>query len=192
MDVSKLPKLSDSRTAAVESVPADPAPPLPSEAVVPTPVSPVTPRLAPVGIAETWMSIGVGAFVLLFWPRFLQWASSRVFHTHFDEFLDNVTGAVVPYQTLPEFWSDLGPTLLGITLVVDGLLLFTRRPGLIAIAMGLTLVSTLFNLGWLVYSFGTYGVAPLSFLAVIFGGFILFTQWASFKTVRLARRGIAA
>ena len=180
MDLSKLPKLSDTKGAEGEQPAVPPVvTPAPS-----TPVAPLPVRPAPLGIAETWLSVGVGAFILLFWPRFLEWASSRVFHTHFDEFQSPDTGATVPYQTLPEFWSDLGPTLLGIVLIVDGLLLFTRRPTLILVALVLTAVSTLFNLCWVIYSFGTYGLAPVSALGVIFGGFILSTQWTSYRTAR--------
>jgi len=136
------------------------------------------------GVAETWISLGVGLFLLLFYPRFLQWASSRVFHTHFVEFTDNDTGAVVPYQTLPEFWSDLGPTLFGVVLILDGLLILTRKPALVMAAFVLTLISTAFNIVWVVVSYSKYGLAPISFLAVIFGGFILSTQWNSFRTMK--------
>jgi hypothetical protein len=184
MDLSKLPKLSDTRAADNDG--GTPVTPVPAVA---EPFPPHRPTA--VGLAETWLSIGVGLFVLLFWPRFLQWASSRVLHTHFDEFVDS-NGAIVPYQTLGEFWSDLGPTLLGVVLVVDGLLLFTRRPALIVVAMGLTLLSTIFNLIWLIVSFGKYGLAPLSFLAVFFGGFILMTQWHTYKNLRVARPSLGA
>ena len=188
MDLSKLPKLSDTKTAEGETpvaVPAEPVAALP--VTPPVDAHAQSGRPPPAGLADTWLSIGVGAFILLFWPRFLQWASSKVFHTHFVPFTDS-DGAVVPYHTLPEFWSDLGPTLLGAVLVIDGLLLFTRRPALILIALAMTLVSTLFNLGWVVYSYGTFGLAPLSLLAVIFGGFILSTQWATYQAVRTPAR----
>ena len=179
MDLSKLPKLSDTKSAEGDAPPtAVPPPPvdvLPRSTARPAPV---------VGLAETWLSIGVGAFILLFWPRFLQWASSRLFHTAFNEFkLDD--GTVIPYPHVPEFWGDLGPTLIGLVLILDGLLLFTRRRGLIGVAVGLTLISTVYNLAYVIYSFGTYGLAPVSLLAVIFGGFILMTQWAAYQSARV-------
>ncbi len=188
MDLSKLPKLSDTArhtpdpaTAPSTGTPAvDPVGSTPR----PQPVIPAVYRNDAIGIAETWLSIGVGAFVLLYWPRFLQWASSRVFHTFFNEFKDNDTGAVVPYQTVPDFWSDLGPTLLGIVLVVDGLLLFSRKPALVLCALVLTVISTAYNLFYVIWSFPTFGLAPVSFLAVIFGGFILATQWMAFRSLR--------
>ena len=186
MDLSKLPKLSDTRSQTPEGS-AEPAATAPESQ--PLKIQPVQPPYSgPMGLAETWISVGVGAFLLLFYPRFLQWASSRLFHTHFDEFTNTDTGAVVPYQTLPEFWSDLGPTLLAIVLIVDGLLLFSRRPGLILVALFLTAISTAFNLVWVVVSYSKYGLAPISMLAVIFGGFILTTQWGSYQRLRPARQ----
>jgi hypothetical protein len=189
MDLSKLPKLSETSkhapaTDAPSVQPATQSAAEPLGSVLrPVPVQPTAYRRDTIGIAETWLSIGVGVFVLLYWPRFLQWASSRMFHTHFNEFTDTNTGAVVPYQHVPEFWSDLGPALLGIVLIVDGLLIFSRKPWLVLFALVLTAISTAYNLFYVIWSFPQYGLAPLSFLAVIFGGFILMTQWSAFRSL---------
>jgi hypothetical protein len=194
MDLSKLKKFSDTKS---QELPPTDAPPQPVASVPVAREQPVDYRAGqsgtPMGLAETWLSIGVGLFLLFFYPRFLQWACSRVFHTHFDEFIDQNTGAIVPYQSLHGvFFSDLGPTLLGIVLIVDGLLLFTRRPTLTLFALVLTLVSTLFNLGWVVLSYSTYGLAPISFLGAIFGGFILTTQWGSYQSQKRAAMRVNA
>lgn len=172
MDFSKLPKLS--RTG--ESQPA------PNQSDVPeaSPTPPAASAPAPAaggGFFEAWLSIGIGAFVLLIQPRFLQWLSSRIFHTSFNEFTDPDTNNVVPYTTVPEFWSDLGVTLFGVVLILDGLLIFTRRKSLCWVALVITVVSTVYNLLWLVGSYSKYGLPVVSFLAVIFGVFMAGTQW---------------
>jgi hypothetical protein len=125
---------------------------------------------------DAWISIAIGIFLLFWQPRFLQWTSSRIFHTAFNEFLDP-SGNVVPYQTLPQFWSDLGPTLFGIVLIVDGLLIFARKRALVWIALILTVAASGFNLCWFIGSYSKYGFAPISALAVIFGVYIASSQW---------------
>lgn len=173
MDLSKLPKLSNTQEQK-------PLPPV--DTPINPPAEPVM-VMSGVGLADAWISIGVGVFLLLWQPRFLQWLSSRLFHTAFNEFLD-ADGAVVPYQHVPEFWSDLGPTLFGVVLILDGLLLFTRQRTLIWIAFMLTLITTLFNLCWAIGSYSKYSLAPISFLAVIFGGYIASSQWRLLKLTR--------
>jgi hypothetical protein len=170
MDLSKLPKLS--------SNPEEPPPTTTDQPVVQY-ASAASSR-PPTGVGEAWISLGVGTFLLLWQPRFIQWVSFRVFGTSFNQFLDPA-GNVVSYQSLPEFWSDLGPTLFGIVLILDGLLFFTRRRGPLRIALALTVVAVAFNLCWTVFSYSKYGLAPLSALAVIFGIFIASAQWRTLK-----------
>jgi hypothetical protein len=183
MDLSKLPKLS--KTGEAQQQDAQTRPPTESSATqsetLPDYPYAQKSQITPAGgWSETWLSIGIGVFLLLFQPRFLQWLSSRLFHTHFDEFMD-ANNNIVPYQTLPEFWSDLGPTLFGIVFIIDGLLIFTRRRELYWAAFGLTVAATAYNLLWCLGSYPKYGFAPISFLAIIFGGFIATAQWRLIK-----------
>jgi hypothetical protein len=181
MDLSKLPKLSktqetrrlemDKQSPEGEPPAAQPEPP---QADV-TYASSSQPAPAG-GWSETWLSIGIGIFLLLYQPRFLEWLSSRMFHTYFNEFRDDANN-IVPYQTLPEFWSDLGPTLFGLVLIIDGLVIFTRIREIYWVAFGMTVATTAFNLVWCIGSYSNYGFAPISFLAIIFGGFIATAQW---------------
>src|SRR3954467_10313784 len=109
MDLSKLPKLSET-----------PKPP-PQEPTPARPADPPPPEPTSVGL-EAWISIAVGAFLLLIYPRFLQWLSHRLFGTHFNPFVDNA-GNIVPYSQVPEFWGDLGPVLFGVVLILEGLVM---------------------------------------------------------------------
>jgi len=162
MDLSKLPKLSET-----------PKPPAPQP---PPAAEPPPPEPASAGL-EAWLSIAIGAFLLLRYPRFLEWLSHRVFGTHFNPFVD-AAGNVVPYSQVPEFWGDLGPVLFGIVLILEGLVMaFIRKPALVAVVLVLTAIATLYNLIYLIMSYGRYGLAPVSFLAVAFGFYICMYQW---------------
>jgi hypothetical protein len=182
MDLSKLPKLS--KTTEAER-PAAQQPPTTAAEPPLAHLPPALPAQAVLtgGWGEAWLSIGIGIFLLFFQPRFLQWLSSSIFHTHFNEFHDLDSNNIVPYQTLPEFWSDLGLTLFGVVLLLDGLLMFTRRRSLCWFALGLTTASTVLNLVWCVGSFSEYGFAPISFLAVVFGVFMAAAQWRMLRSL---------
>ncbi len=181
MDLSKLPKLSKTNEAQQQDAQTRPPPPIdPPEPLPDVPYARQSQSAPAGGWSETWLSIGIGIFLLLFQPRFLEWLSSRLFHTFFNEFTD-ANNNIVPYQTLPEFWSDLGPTLFGFVFIIDGLLIFTRRRELYWAAFALTIIATAYNLLWCIGSYSKYGFAPISFLAVIFGGFIASAQWRLIK-----------
>jgi hypothetical protein len=173
MDMSKLPRLSNTSTTHEGS-----ANPPPGEPVAPVPtVRQYNPR--PSFGSDAWLSIGIGLFLLLYQPRFLQWVSSRLFHTGFEEPL------LDPYQRTWVFWSDLGPTLFAVVLIIEGLVLgLSRNRITLAAAMALTALSTLFNLVWLVLSYSQHGLAALSFLAVMVGIFIFRQQWVLFQLAR--------
>jgi hypothetical protein len=183
MDVSKLPKFSETKSTPPDA--ADNSPPPPASQ---RPMHYVSEPVAGRG-PEAWISIAVGAFLLYMFPRFLQWISSRVFHTHFDEFqLDNV---VVPYTQVPEFWMDLGPVLFGVVLILDGIvLLSSRKVWMVAVAFVLTVVATIYNLGYVVASYSKFGAAPISFLAAAFGAYIAWYQWRTLQGMRAATNGI--
>jgi hypothetical protein len=182
MDLSKLPKFSNSSPTPS----SDPTPPASADAIPADPVNHASNPYSPAppastgNFAEAWISIGVGIFLFLWQPRFLQWLSSRLFHTSFNEFIDP-NGNLVAYQSLPEFWSDLGPTLFALVLVLDGLLLFSRSRALIRVGFVLTVTTTFFNLVWFAVSYSKYGPAYISFLAFIFGAFMASSQWNMLK-----------
>jgi hypothetical protein len=181
MNVSKLPKLTN--TQKEQPAPAagaqNPAP----EETIPQYASAQTPQgtLPQSGVAEVWISIAVGAILLLMFPRFLSWVSSRLFGTHFNPFLA-ADGSVVPYTKVPEFWGDLGPTLFGVVLIVEGIaLMFARRRSVMVFAFALTVIATAYNLIYLVMSYSTYGLALVSAFAVAIGVYIAMYQWKLIK-----------
>jgi hypothetical protein len=127
------------------------------------------------GAVEAFISIAVGLFLLLMGPRMAQWVSSRIFGTHFNEFYRG--DVLVPYPQTEAFWMDLGPTLFAALLILCGICLFlTRARAVVWVMLALTAGVTLYNLGYLVTSFGSKGFAPLSMLAGIAGVLMLVHQ----------------
>jgi hypothetical protein len=131
-------------------------------------------------MAEAWITLALGLILLLMFPRFLQWGSSRLFGTHFDEYALN--GAIVPYPQVHDFWPDLGCTLFGLVLVLDGIsIALSRWRVLIWVAFLFTLAATGYNLVYLIQSYSQYGLAIVSALGVAFGVYMLTTQWRALR-----------
>jgi len=176
MDVSKLPRLSKTDSPALQSGTPEPEAPSP---VVDSHEHTIVEPLSGRG-PEAWISIAIGAFLIYMYPRFLQWLSSQLFHTHFDEF--ELDGKIVPYTQVPEFWMDLGPVLFGVVLILDGIVLLTTRTRwLHGVAFVLTILTTIYNFLYVVLSYNKYGAAPISFLAAAFGAYIAWYQWKTLQ-----------
>ena len=145
---------------------------------------------------EAWISIGVGVILLLIVPTTLQYFSSKIFHTHFAPFgpyvdpenpsalqpkvdyILYVDGSKVFYRDTLGFWSDLVVTAFALVLILDGILLVRRRSvGVLGFAFCLTVAATLGNLIYLVSTYSSSGLAWISALAVLFGGYIAISQW---------------
>lgn len=168
MDLSKLPRLSET----------DKQTPPPPEQTLP-PQQPVAPPPMPAAAVgpEAWFSIGIGIILLLMFPRFLQWASSRVFGTNFNEFV-TPDGIIVPYPQVPAFWMDLGPTLFGIVLILEGIaMILARSRSVVWFAFVLTVIATGYNIIYLFMSYSTQGLALISAFAGLFGVYIAMYQW---------------
>jgi hypothetical protein len=133
--------------------------------------------------AEVWLSVAIGALLLLMQPRLLQFLSHKLFGTFFSPFLDENNNEV-PYTAQMAFWSDLGITLFAFVLILEGLAIaFARRRGVVALAFGLTVATTAYNLAYLVYTFSS-GVAILSAFAVAFGVYIAIFEWRLLQQLR--------
>ncbi len=210
MDMSKLPRLSKTAPPPSGADGPQPAgdgyPDLPYQAAADR-------RAAAAGYAgvnpsfaiEAWVSIVLALILLLIWPTTLKYAASKVFHTPFAPYLTPggedgkpiysdsalmMDGSTIPYRQstpniTPNFWSDLTITSFALALLFEGVvLIFSRRPIAIFIAMGVTLAATLANLIFVATTYGTYGLALIQAFTVLIGGFMFFSQlqllsWAS-------------
>ena len=134
--------------------------------------------------AEVWISVAVGALLLLMQPRLLQFLFHKIFGTSFAPYIDPQTGAEVPYTAQMDFWSDLGITLFAFVLIGEGLAIaFARKRGVLMLAFGLTVLTTAYNFAYLVLTFSS-GIAILSAFAVAFGAYIAIFQWKLLQSSR--------
>jgi hypothetical protein len=195
MDISKLPRMSETSKHAP---PPPPPPPPPTTTTTPQqPASPVVnanqtqhePRDGipparyaydniPSSGAEAWISIAVGVILTLMAPRIWQYTLSQLFGTSFTWTFSDAAGNPLPYTKSVFFWGDLAMALFAVVLVVEGVALgFARRRVLVAIALVLTVLTTLFNLGYIAWMMqGGYGLQIMSALAVAFGVYIAIYQ----------------
>jgi hypothetical protein len=191
MDLSKLPKLSETPRP----------PPQPGPEAPRVPVARVEPAQFGLG-AEAWISLAFGMLLLLISHNTLGYFSSKLFHTSFEPFPDPtrqyparcdfilyMDGTKIFYRDTVTFWSDLVVTLFAITLILDGLILLrARRAGVILCALAVTTIATLANLFYLVRTISG-GLPIISILAVIFGVYIAIYQWNLYKSRTAARAG---
>jgi hypothetical protein len=187
MDLSKLPRLSNTATPA--SPPADqPAPP-----ETPPQSQPPATRSDSLALgAEIWLALILGLLFMFLGRTFVQYEIGNLTHHPYHT---NVTwqqgpkeGTEVPYPELDEsfafpFYSDSGLFFFGFSLVFAGIaqmLAFTRwriqRPvGWLALLI--VLGATAYNL-FVVGKLFSAGITPLlSLLCVAFGGFEAFLQF---------------
>jgi hypothetical protein len=186
MDVSKLPRLSKtdqppppfgaSPTVGDDYPHARPAAPERVVYVVQDP--------RPAG-AEAWISGAIGALLLLFYPRLIQWVLHKVAGTAFTWTFTDENGAPLEYPQTIFIWGDLVVTLFAIVLLIDAVvLLWGRSRALVAGAMALTILVTAANLVYVVATFAKYNLAVMSAIAVAYGGFIAIHQWRLLKSLR--------
>jgi hypothetical protein len=141
---------------------------------------------APVEVgAEAWISVAVGAILLLLQPRLLKFISHKLFGTFFAPY-QMEDGTEVPYTAQLDFWSDLAITAFALVLIAEGIVVvFSRRPAVVLAAFLLTVAATLGNLLYLLLTFSTYGLALYSALAVAFGVYIALYQWRLYQSLRV-------
>ncbi len=199
MDLSKLPKLSNTTGPAPQQYP-EPNP-LPIEAALPATAAPppqptpqpMSHRPASVG-GEIWISLIVGILLTYLGGTFgrylLATLSHQPFHTGVNWTEGPSAGTEVAYFELEGFtaWTDMGVFLFGLTLLFEAAAktLLAIKPGslsrlVLVLAIVLTAVAVLLNIVCCVKLFGI-GITPLlSGLAVAFGGWILFDELTTLK-----------
>ncbi len=210
MDVSKLPKLSDTKGAA-EAAGVDPSPEAAREGTregtaAAEPAGRNRPRPPGVG-ADVWISTVIGLLFVFMGMTFAKFVVAKLTHQPFDtnytwpdDDPNGRAGQPVAYFDLQGYtaWTDMGAFLFGLTLLLEAAskAAITLRPGrasraVLAFAAVLTLVTVGLNL----YVCGLmfhYGLTPiLSGLAVAFGGWILFDEWAALQATRPVTGGAA-
>ena len=185
MDMSKLPRMSDTQRQQQAHAAAVAQPPPPPGTAQPAPVM-YKPVQAEGAGPEAWFSIAIGVIVLLLNGRFWQYFVAR---SSFTWTFNDAQGNPLAYTQTVFFWGDLAMVAYGIVLIVDGLVLaFARRPAALLAALTLTIVATLLNLGYLVAMMSmNFGLQLMPALAVAFGVYIAMSQWRMLQMVRAGR-----
>jgi hypothetical protein len=194
MDLSKLPKLSDTKSQT--------PPPVVPESVPESRSEPVdyaqNPRYQPPGIgADIWISLCIGILLCYLGGTFGRFAVAKIshqaFHTGVNWTSGPKDGTEVDYFDLEGFtaWSDMGVFLFGLILLFDAgaKTIMVLRPGkparfALMVAIGLTVLGILLNMVACAKMFSV-GITPLlSGFAVAFGGWILIDHWGALKRAR--------
>jgi hypothetical protein len=138
-----------------------------------------------VSLAEAWNSNAIG-LILMFVStagRFLEYLTSSNFSWNFID----PAGAPLPYRQTVFFWGDVAIFAFSLLLIIDGLILFTRKPALVMIAFGFTIVTVLMNFLYVVRMMNGYGFQLWSAIAVAFGVYIAIFQWRLLQSLRMSR-----
>lgn len=197
MDLSKLPKLSDTKAAEAElTPPTDPATAIPVQPLPPTadyrrPATPPPPGLG----VDVWISTIMGVLFVFMGMTFARFAMAKLGHQPFHTGVNWTTGPLdgqeVDYFDLQGHtaWTDMGAFLFGLTLLFEAATkaAVVLMPGkasraLLLFATLLTFGTVALNLvaaGLLMHD----GILPLlSGIAVAFGGWILADEWQTLKS----------
>ena len=138
-----------------------------------------------VSLAEAWISIAIG-LILMFVStagRFLEYLTSSNFSWNFTD----PTGAPLPYRQTVFFWGDVAIFAFALLLIIDGLILFTRKPALVTVALAFTIITVLMNFFYVVRMMNGYGFQLWSAIAVAFGVYIAIFQWRLLQSLRSSR-----
>lgn len=184
MDLSKLPRLSETDKHAPPPQPEAKLPPQPARQADFAYAQPVS-----AGGGEAWFSIVIGVIVQLMNTRFWSFVGSRLFGSEFPYSGTDETGAPMAYTASVFFTGDLAMVLFGLVLILEGAVIsFSRKGSLVMVAFALTVFATLFNLYYVVSMMNKgYGLQLMSALAVAFGGYIAMYEWRLIQTMRLGR-----
>ena len=193
MDMSKLPRMSQTPPPPPEVEPPQPA--SPHGVAMPNAYRPDAAYVEPApSFAEAWISIAIGLILLFIYPYFWQWLISLVssYKPPFLPITDS-TGAEVPYTRSVFFFSNLCVFAFALVLILDGLILFTRRPGLLMFALGFTVITAAMNFLCVVNeTMQGRGFPIASALAFAFGVYIAIFQWKLLQSLRaFPPRGVA-
>ena len=200
MDMSKLPRLSQSPQPPPDASPEQSAPP-----PVQVPQSDYSLTRQPGTAAEIWISLAIGLILMFMGGRFGTYVISRVTH---EPFHANVTwnpgtpreGQEVGYWDLDASlgfpaWTEASLWLFGLTMVVDAALLFFaggKRLWLVGAAFTLTCAVCAFNAFVCAKCFSA-GITPLmSMVALAFGIYMAIYQWGLLKEVSAAQALVRA
>jgi hypothetical protein len=177
MDMSKLPKLSETPKPPDNSAPP---PPPPEQPPSPRPVEYAGEMPPSVG-AEAWISIAIGLLVLLMTSRFFTGAAGSTFA--------NAQGQSLRYVETIFFTHDLGLVIFGFALIIDGVLLFVARSWAVTLGLVIAVVAALANVYTIVRSSQlSMGFQIMPALAFVIAVYIAIHQWKVLQLLKGRRQ----
>jgi hypothetical protein len=171
MDLSKLPKLSQTPKPPEENPPQQSEPPGQRTG---------DPRVARMMAGpEAWIGLAIGLILLLMQQRFLGFVFRRDIGTFLDE-----KGQTIAYTQTIFFLNDVGLAVFGVALMLDGVLLLAAKPWSVALGLVVTVIACVLNLYTVVRLYSGYGLQVLPALAVAFGVYTAMFQWKVMLSLR--------
>jgi len=135
------------------------------------------PDVSHLGLAEAWFSIAIGLIVLFVFPYTIQYLLSPAAFEKNHSFTDAQLNPI-HYTHTEVFWADLGMTVFGVALLIEGLaLLLPLRRASIAAVLVLTSAAGIFNLYVVIRTYNILGFQLFCALAVAISGYMALTQW---------------
>jgi hypothetical protein len=193
MDLSKLPKLSET-----------PKPPPPEPTPQPNPPPDDRADIAHVDAGAggmVWVSLILGLLCMMVGRRFASYLAARLsgreFHTQSTWSMGPRAGQEVEYWDLSgsSAWTDASIFLFGLALLLEAVALWviTSRMGgkkfILSISLVIVVISTVFNLYTCVRVLGDNLIPLPSGIATAMGGYMAIYQW---KLLRVLNTGRAA
>jgi hypothetical protein len=193
MDLSKLPKLSDTKGQTAAENPDAPSPVVPQAAAC----YPVPPRRPGVGV-DIWISLIIGILLLSLGGTFGRFLVAKISHQPFHtgvnwQYTDTPKdGTEVDYFDLQGYtaWSDMGIFLFGLILLFEACskTLLVLKPGKISravlmLAIVLTALAVVLNIIACAKLMSISITPILSGLAVAFGGWVLFEEYTALRAM---------
>jgi hypothetical protein len=180
MDLSKLPKLSKTGESQ----------PPPESAVPEIPQQPAYAQLnrammtSSIGLAEAWISIGLGLLLLFIFPRTISYLHSMN-DPSWNSFATDPQGNSIPYGKSGYFWADLGVTVFAAALILEGIALVAiRKSAPLWIAFIVTVFAAVFNIGVIVHTEPLIGFPIFCGVGVVVLGYMALTQWRLISALR--------
>ncbi|HZL34232.1 MAG TPA: hypothetical protein VFC78_02915 [Tepidisphaeraceae bacterium] len=156
--------------------------------------------------AEIWFMTIVGLLLIFFGRDIVRYEFARIthgtYHTNVNWTRGDKEGQEVRYPDLTDMsglqggtmYTDICLFLFGLTMIVDGVgraLAARRLPGwrsILWFTLGITLLTVAFNF-FVAAKYVAAGSLPIvSGLAIAFGGYLAFFQWAMLRAMRPAAR----
>jgi len=139
--------------------------------------------------AEAWLSLAVGVIVLFMFPEFRTYLTTLSHPEHFYDLytISDSHNQSIPFEKSVFFFTEMGLTYFGITMVLDAIVLLRPRyTVLIWIVLILNIVGVALNIFAVVKALDEAGFMIYNALAIAFGGYIALYQWRLLQNLRLS------